>query len=80
MSDVLVRNIDEVVIEQLKACRGNRRSSQAELKLILEQAAQPAPTRPSRAEYRGLADQIRAAIGQHPQADSAASLAEDRKR
>ena len=59
MSDVLVRNIDEVVIEQLKAgARGNRRSSQAELKLILEQAAQPAPTRPSRAGYRGLADQI----------------------
>ena len=81
MSDVLVRNIDEVVIKQLKArARGNGRSLQAELKLILEQAAQPAPTRPSRAEYRALADQIRAAIGQHPQADSAALLAEDRKR
>ena len=43
MSEVLVRNLDEAVVEQLKArARGSGRSLQAELKLILEQAARPA--------------------------------------
>jgi plasmid stability protein len=83
MSEVLVRNLDEAVVEQLKArARGSGRSLQAELKLILEQAARPAPApaRPSRAAYRALADQVRAALGDGPQADSAALLAEDRAR
>jgi plasmid stability protein len=81
MSEVLVRNLDEGVVEQLKArARGSGRSLQAELKLILEQASRPAPGRPSRAEYRVLADQVRAALGDRPQADSAALLAEDRAR
>jgi hypothetical protein len=53
---------------------------QVELKVILEQAAKPVPTRPSRAEYRALADRVRAALGDRPQADSAALLAEDRAR
>ena len=40
MSEVLVRNLEEAVVEQLKVrARGNGRSLQAELKLILEQAA-----------------------------------------
>ena len=79
MSEVLVRNLDESIVEQLKArARGSGRSLQAELKLILEQAARPA--RPSRAEYRVLADQVRAALGDRPQADSASLLAEDRAR
>jgi len=81
MSDVLVRNLDEAVVEQLKArARYSGRSLQAELKLILEQAALPAPSRPSRAEYRALADRVRTALGDRPQADSAALLAEDRAR
>jgi plasmid stability protein len=81
MSEVRVRNLDEGVVEQLKArARGSGRSLQAELKLILEQASRLAPARPSRAEYRALADQIRAALGDRPQADSAALLAEDRAR
>jgi hypothetical protein len=47
---------NEVVVEQLKARgHGNGRSLQAELKSILDQAARPAPARPSRAEYRVLA-------------------------
>jgi plasmid stability protein len=81
MSEVLVRNLDEAVVEQLKArARGNGRSLQAELKLILEQAAQSVSTRPSRQEYRALADQIRAALGDRPQTDSGELLAEDRAR
>jgi len=81
MSEVLVRNLDEAVVERLKArARGSGRSLQAELKLILEQAARPAPTRSARAEYRALADRVRAALGDRPQADSAALLAEDRAR
>ena len=55
-------------------------SLHAELKLLLEHAARPAPTRLSRASYRALADQIRAEVGDRPQADSAALLAEDRAR
>jgi antitoxin FitA len=81
MSEVLVRNLDQAVVEQLKArARGSGRSLQAELKLILEQAAQPAPTRSARAEYRALADQVRTALGDRPQANSAELLAEDRAR
>jgi plasmid stability protein len=78
MSEVLVRDVDEAVVEQLKArARSSGRSFDAELKLILAQAAQPSPTR---AEYRALADQVRATLGDRPQSDSAALLAEDRAR
>ena len=81
MSEVLVRNLDEAVVEQLKdRARGNGRSLQAELKLILEQAARPGSSRPSRGEYRVLADWVRATLGDRPQTDSAALLAEDRAR
>ena len=79
MSEVLVRNLDESVVERLKArARGNGRSLQAELKLILEQAAQPA--RPSRAAYRVLAERVRASLKEQTQTDSAVLLAEDRAR
>jgi plasmid stability protein len=81
MPEVLVHDLDEDVIEQLKVrARGNGRSLQAELKRILEQAAQSDTTRMSRASYRVLADQIRAALAGHPQGDSTALLAEDRAR
>jgi plasmid stability protein len=81
MFEVLVRNLDEAVVEQLKArARRSGRSLQSELKLILEQAVRPLPTRPARAEYRALLDRIRAALGDRPQSDSAALLAEDRAR
>ena len=72
MPEILVRNVDETVVKQLESrARTNGRSLEAELKLILEQAARPASARISRAEYRALADQIRAEIGDRPQADSA---------
>ncbi len=79
MSEVVVGNLDETLVEKLKvrACAGGR-SFQEELKLILEEAAGEASARPSRAAYRALADQIRAALGDRPQTDSTALLAEDR--
>jgi plasmid stability protein len=81
MSEVPVRNLDQAVVEQLKArARGNSRSLQAELKLILEQAARTVPARRSRAEYRVLADRVRATQGDRTQSDSAELLAEDRAR
>jgi plasmid stability protein len=81
MSEVLVRNLDEIIVERLKArARRSGRSLQGELKLILEQAAGPAPSRLSRADYRALADRVRAELGDRPQSDSAALLAEDRAR
>jgi len=81
MPEVLVRNLDEKVVEQLKSrARDNGRSLQAELKLILEQATRSNVTRPSRAAYRALADQARATLGNRLQSDSAELLAEDRAR
>jgi antitoxin FitA len=81
MSEIVVRNIDESVVEQLESrARQNGRSIQAELKLVLEQAARPNSARLSRAAYRALADQLRASLGDRPQADSAGLLAEDRAR
>jgi antitoxin FitA len=81
MPEVLIRNLDEKVVERLKArARANGRSLQAELKLILDQAANPGSSRPSRAAYRVLADRARAALGNRIQSDSAELLAEDRAR
>jgi antitoxin FitA len=81
MSDILVRDLDEATIARLEnRARGNGRSLQAELKLILERAARPASSRPTRGEYRVLADRARATLENRPQADSAALLAEDRAR
>jgi hypothetical protein len=79
MTEVLVRDLDEAVVDQLEA-RERGRTLQAELKLILEQAARSTPTRSSRAEYRALAAGVRASHGDGLQADSAALLAEDRAR
>ena len=81
MSEVLVRNLDEAIVEQLKArARDSGRSLQGELKLILEQAARSGTLRPSRAGYRALADRVRTSLGDRPQSDSASLLAEDRAR
>jgi len=64
VSDVLVCDLAEAVVEQLKArARGSGRSLQAELKLILEQPARPGPARSSRADHRVLPDRVRAAFG-----------------
>lgn len=81
MAEILVRNLDEAVVEHLKArARSSGRSLQAELKIILEQSARPASARLSRAEYRVLADQVRTVLGDRPQEASDGLLAEDRAR
>ena len=81
MSEILVADLDEAIVEQLESrAKNSGRSLQAELKLILEEAAQSASARLARAAYRSLADQVRADIGNQLQADSADLLAEDRAR
>jgi plasmid stability protein len=81
MSEVLIGNLDEAVVEQLESrARISGRFLQAELKIIMEEAVRPASARLSRAEYRDVSDQLRAAVGDQPQTDSAVLLAEDRAR
>lgn len=56
MAQVLVRNLDEAVVERLKArAAAKQRSLEAELREILEEAA-----RPGKAEILALLDAIRA--------------------
>ncbi len=80
MAQVLVRDLDERVVDQLKArAKENGRSLQAELKRILEDAAQ-APTSRTMAESRALADRIRAMFSDRVHSDSGELQAEDRAR
>ena len=81
MSEVLVRNLDEAVVEQLKHAGGSGPI------LAGRAQADPGTGSPSGAnaagrgrEYRVLADRIRAGrpLGDGPQADSWRLLAEDR--
>ncbi len=77
MAQVLVRNLDESVVEKLKArAADNGRSLQAELKAILEAQAGIV----SKAEARILAARIRRRIVSRPQTDSGILQAEDRLR
>jgi len=76
MPDVLVRGIDDELLEALiERARTNGRSLQVELKTILEQATQ---TR--MADSRALAAKIRRSLKSGGHSDSAALLAEDRRR
>ena len=62
MPEIIVHNLGSAVVEQLESRpKDNGRSLQSELKLILENAARPASKRLSRAAYRALADEVRAA-------------------
>lgn len=81
MPDVLVRDVQSEIVETLKNRAAlNGRSLQAELKIILEQAAQ------SKIEdARKLAAKIRRSLKDHKPvgeeySDSAGLLAEDRHR
>ncbi len=79
MTEVLVRDLDKNVVERLRArARGNGRSFQGELKLILEEAARS--TRIARPAYQALANHVRAVLGGRPEGDSGPLLAEDRDR
>ena len=77
MAEVLVRDLDTLVVEKLKArAAANGRSLQAELKAILEEQARQV----TKAEARALAARIRRRIGARPQTDSGILQAEDRER
>ena len=76
MSQVLVRNLDEPILERLKArARRNGRSLQAELKAILEAASEA-----DLLDARLVADRIRRYFRGRRTTDSGESQAEDRRR
>ena len=76
MPQVLVRDLDRAVIRKLKArARGHRRSLQAELKDILEQATATSPV-----DVHAKVKQIRAMFGARTFSDSAALIRKDRAR
>lgn len=77
MAQVLVRGLDESVVERLKKrAAQNGRSLQAELKGIIEAQAGTV----SKAEARALAARIRRRIGAQLQTDSGVLQAEGRAR
>lgn len=76
MAQILVRDLDEEVVDRLKArARGQGRSLQAEVKSILEQAAKLDSER-----ARALAQRIRRRFQGRPFEDSAELVREDRER
>lgn len=75
MSDILVRGLNSVTVDRLKArAKRNGRSLQREAKLILEQAATP-----TIAEALASADRIRRGIGKRF-SDSSRLIRQDRDR
>ena len=80
MAQVLVRNIDDKVLQRLKKrAENNGRSLQAELKLILEESAQQQGKLSLKAFLQRTAE-IHASTAKRPQTDSAELLREDRGR
>lgn len=77
MAQVLVRDLDDAVVERLKRQAADHgRSLQAQLKAILEEQAQQA----DKAKARALAERIRRRIAPRPQTDSGILQAENRQR
>jgi plasmid stability protein len=77
MGQVLVRGLDDAVIERLKHRAENRhRSLEAELREILEQASLQVDV----ATARDLADRIRRRLEGRRHSDSAQMIREDRDR
>jgi len=76
MAQVLVRNLDEGIVQRLKR-RAERqgRSLQAELRYILEHAAKT-----DRLEARRVAERIRRKLANRAHSDSGRLLSEDRER
>lgn len=76
MAQVLVRDVDDKVIERLKArAKQSGRSLQVELKMILEQAA-----RQDMIDARRLAERIRKKLSGRVHSDSVELIREDRER
>jgi len=76
MAQVLVRSLEQPILERLKArARRHGRSLQAELKAILEAASEG-----DLLDARRVADRIRRALKGRRQFDSGAMQDEDRRR
>jgi plasmid stability protein len=80
VSQILVRDLDPLTLEQLKdRAKRNRRSLQAEVKVILEEVANRERRRMDAEEFLRIADRIRLTSG--PQiSDSVDLIREDRDR
>jgi plasmid stability protein len=76
MAKVLIRDLDERVVDRLKKrATRNGRSLQAELQMIVERAAAT-----DIVESRDVAARIRRKLADRKHSDSAALLADDRRR
>lgn len=76
MANLLIRNVDEKLVERLKArAAGNRRSLQAELQAIIENAASF-----DMEKARKTAERIRQQLAGRKHSDSAKLIREDRDR
>ncbi len=77
MANLTIRNLDDAVVEKLKErAKANNRSLEAELRVVLAEAARPAPRR----DLRELADRIAAMTPNVPQTDSTEIIREWRDR
>jgi plasmid stability protein len=77
MPDILVRDVDDSVLARLnERASGNGRSLEAELKLILEQAARTIDI----ATARARAEEISRSLAGRTHTDGAELLREDRSR
>ena len=77
MGQVLVRGLEDAVIERLKKrAESHHRSLEAELRAILDQASQQVDL----ATARELADRIRHRLEGRPHSDSAGLIRENRDR
>jgi plasmid stability protein len=77
MANVTIRNLDDAVVDKLKArAKAHNRSLEAELREILAAAAQPAAA----VDLRALAERIAAMTPDVAQTDSTELLREDRRR
>lgn len=77
MANLTIRNLDDAVVEKLKArAKENERSLEAEIRVLLTETAE----RPSREAFRELAERISTMTPDVPQTDSAELIREDRDR
>lgn len=77
MPTLTVRNVDDDVVAALKArAKRNKRSLEAEVRMLLRDAVD----RGSRTSLRDLADRIAALTPKVPQTDSTELVREDRAR
>lgn len=78
MAQILVRELDESVVRKLKSrAKSNGRSMEAEIRTILESAAQ---SEIDKSRFIKEAESLRKRIGRRRQTDSGILQAEDRDR